>query len=266
MARSGGDDEGVEERHQEAKDEERDSGTEGEIQQCRATLEPTGSWASHDRVSAPLAPKWTLWYKVDVTELERALSDIAEVRERLAMEQRFKGYSGVAAMLSGVLAVLAGLAQRAIVPAPSGTHQEHLYFAIWFLCAALAAMINYGAILNWFWSDASARDRWQTRTVGLSILPALLRGAGFSFALLVRGEVAALPGVWYGCYGVGLFASRTMLPRGVVPIAAAFLVIGIALLFAPPSIALAWWVLPAGFGIGQAAIGALVRRDRAVAQ
>jgi hypothetical protein len=203
----------------------------------------------------------TLWYKVGVTELERALSDIAEVRERLAMAQRFKGYSGVAAAVSGVFAVIAGLAQRAIVPVPSSTHEEHLYFAIWFGCAACAAMVNYGAIVNWFWSDASVRDRWQTRTVGLAILPALLLGAGLSFTLLAHGEIGVLPGVWYGCYGVGLFASRTMLPNRVLPISAAFLLIGVTLLFAPHSLALAWWVLPVGFGIGQIVIGALVRRD-----
>ncbi len=199
-----------------------------------------------------------------MTELDRALSDIAEVRERLAMAQRFKGYSGIAAMISGGLAVLAGIVQRGLVPVPQGPYQEHVYFAIWFACAALAALVNYGAILNWFWSDASARDRWQTRTVGLSILPALLLGAGFSFALLARGEIVLLPGVWYGCYGVGLFASRTMLPRGVVPLCATFLAIGVALLFVPSHVALAWWVLPAGFGVGQAAIGMLVRRDTLV--
>jgi cyanate permease len=105
------------------------------------------------------------------------------------------------------------------------------------------------------------RDRWQTRTVGLAILPALLLGAGLSFALLERGEIGVLPGVWYGCYGVGLFASRTMLPNRVLPIAAAFLLTGVGLLFAPHSVALAWWVLPVGFGIGQIVIGALVRRD-----
>jgi len=199
-----------------------------------------------------------------MTELDRALSDIAEVRERLAMVQRFKGYSGVAAMLSGGLAVIAGVLQRGIVPSPAGTHEEHLYFAIWFACAAIAALVNYGAILNWFWSDASARDRWQTRTVGLAILPALLLGAGFSFALLARGEIALLPGVWYGCYGVGLFASRTMLPRGVLPIAAVFMAVGVMLLFAPANVALAWWMLPVGFGIGQCVIGFFIRRDSAV--
>jgi len=199
-----------------------------------------------------------------MTELDRALSDIAEVRERLAMVQRFKGYSGIAAMISGALAVLAGLVQRAIVPVPSGAHEEHLYFAVWFVCAAVGALVNYGAILNWFWSDASVRDRWQTKTVGLAIAPALLLGAGFSFALLARGEIALLPGIWYGCYGVGLFASRTMLPRDVLPIAAAFMMLGVALLFASRDVALAWWVLPAGFGIGQCVIGALIRRDFAV--
>lgn len=199
-----------------------------------------------------------------MSELDRALSDIAEVRERLAMAQRFKGYSGIAAMISGGFAVIAGVVQRAIVPVPSGIHDEHLYFAIWFACAAVAALVNYGAILNWFWSDASGRDRWQTKTVGLAILPALLLGAGFSFALLARAEIALLPGVWYGCYGVGLFASRTMLPRGVLPIAAAFIALGVALLFTPPSIALVWWVLPLGFGIGQCVIALLIRRDSAV--
>lgn len=199
-----------------------------------------------------------------MTELERALSDIAEVRERLAMAQRFKGYSGVAAMISGALAAGAGLVQHALVPVPAGMHEEHLYFAIWFACAATAALVNYGAILNWFWSDESIRDRWQTRTVGLAILPALLLGAGLSFALLARGEIALLPGVWYGCYGVGLFASRTMLPRGVLPIAAAFMLVGIALLFAPASVALAWWMLPVGFGIGQVVIGVFIRKESAV--
>lgn len=199
-----------------------------------------------------------------MTELERALSDLAEVRERLAMAQRFKGYSGIAAMISGALAVIAGIVQRVLVPVPSGLHDERVYFAIWFACAAIAALVNYGAILEWFWSDASVRDRWQTKTVGLAILPALLLGAGLSFALLVHGEIVLLPGVWYGCYGVGLLASRTMLPRRVLPIAAAFVVAGVALLFTHSAIALAWWTLPLGFGIGQCVIGAFIRRESVV--
>ncbi|MDE2481282.1 MAG: hypothetical protein KGN02_03730 [bacterium] len=198
-----------------------------------------------------------------MNELERALLDIAEVRDRLAQTQRFKGYSGVAAAASGVFALVAGAVQAVLVPVPQGAHDARLYFAIWLTCCAAAAIVNYGAIAHWFVSDASARDRWQTRTVGLAILPALVLGAALSFALLAHDHVSDLPGIWYGCYGVGLFASRTLIPRGVAAIAAGFLAAGIALMFAPPAIALAWWVLPLGFGLGQIAIGALVLRDRA---
>jgi hypothetical protein len=197
-----------------------------------------------------------------MTEIEKALLDIAEVRERLAETQRFKGYSGVAAAASGFLAIAAGVVQGLLVPMPRGGEQDRLYFAIWFACAAGAAIVNYGAIAHWFVSDASARDRWQTRTVGLAILPALTLGAALSFALLASGRIVQLPGIWYGCYGVGLFASRTMIPRGVIPIAAMFLGAGVLLLFAPGQISLAPWVLPTGFGLGQIAIGYLLLRER----
>lgn len=200
-----------------------------------------------------------------MTDLERALADIAEVRDRLGHVQRFKGYSGIAAAASGCFALAAGVLQAVLVPHVQSAHQGHLYFALWFACCAAAMLVNYGAIAHWYVSNASARERWQTASVGLAILPALVLGAALSFALLNANLVAFLPGVWYGCYAVGLFASRTMLPRSVLPVAAAFLLFGIALLFVPREIALAWWVLPAGFGLGQIVIGACVMRERATA-
>lgn len=197
-------------------------------------------------------------------ELERALTDIAEVRERLAMTQRFKGYSGVAAIASGAFALVAGVIQALFIPVPANASQDHAYFGLWFVCCAAAAIVNYGAIAQWFVNDASARDRWQTRTVGIAILPALVLGAALSFALFAGNAFGYLPGVWYACYGVGLFASRTMVPRAVVPIAAAFLIVGVVLLFAPAHVALSWWVLPSGFGLGQVAIGVAVLRERSL--
>lgn len=197
-----------------------------------------------------------------MTDLERALADIAEVRERLGHVQRFKGYSGFAAALSGGFAVAAGVVQMLLVPHVASAHQGHVYFALWFACCAAAVLLNYGAIAHWYVNDATARDRWHTATVGLAILPALVLGAILSFALLRANLYAFMPGVWYGCYGVGLLASRTMLPRHVVLIAAAFMIAGMSLLFVPANVALQWWVLPLGFGIGQLAIGVCVMRER----
>lgn len=199
-----------------------------------------------------------------MTDLERALADIAEVRERLGHAQRFRGYSGIAAMTSGVFAIAGGVVQALVVPAVSSVHQGHLYVALWLACCAAAILVNYGAIAHWYVNDATARDRWQTATVGYSILPALILGAMLSIALVRLNLYAMLPAVWYGCYGVGLFASRTTLPRPVVLIAAGFLFAGIGLLFVPGSIALSWWVVPLGFGVGQILIGCAIIRERNV--
>lgn len=197
-----------------------------------------------------------------MTDLERALADIAEVRERLGHVQRFRGYSSIAAAASGLFALVAGAVQLLIVPHVGSVHDGRLYFAVWFVCCAASVLVNYGAIAHWYVNDATARDRWQTTTVGLSMIPALVLGAMLSFALLRANLFAFLPGVWYGCYGVGLFASRTMVPRAVVPIAAAFMVAGMSLLFVPAALALQWWVLPLGFGAGQLGIGFIIMRER----
>jgi len=197
-----------------------------------------------------------------VTDLERALADIAEVRERLASAQRFKGYSALAAGVSGIFAIVAGAVQALLIGTPAASHDGRVYFAIWFVCCAASMAVNYGAIAQWFVNDASARERWQTRTVGLSILPAVILGAAISFALLHVQDFGLLPGVWFGCYGVGLFASRLTVPRGVLPIAGAFVVIGAALLYVPPAIALQWWIPATGFGLAQLAIAFLVGHER----
>lgn len=197
-----------------------------------------------------------------MTEIERALADIAEVRDRLAGAQRFKGYSAIAAAVSGVFAVAAGIVQGVLVGTPVGSHDGRVYFAIWFVCCAASMVVNYGAIAHWFVNDASARDRWQTRTVGLSILPGVVLGAALSLALLQRELIVYLPGVWFACYGVGLFASRLTVPRGVLAVAFGFLGCGVALLFAPAQLALQPWINAAGFGLGQFAIAAMVGRER----
>ena len=68
-----------------------------------------------------------------------------------------------------------------------------------------------------------------------------------------------LPGIWYACYGLGLFASRTLLPKGVMYAAAMFGLIGAALLLMPNQwLAMAWWVMAAGFAIGQFWIARLI--------
>ena len=195
---------------------------------------------------------------MDVT---RAIADLDEVRSRLASVQRFRGLSGPAALASGLGAFATGMVQLALVPAPHGVADAARYVVIWTACLAFALALNYGAVVVWLLRNWSSRTRTELQTAAIAIVPSIVAGGAFTAALLVRGEVGLLPGTWALCYGLGLLAARSMLPRGVLVVAIGFAAIGSALLFASGLNALAWWVMPLTFGAGQTAIGILLLRE-----
>jgi hypothetical protein len=197
-------------------------------------------------------------------EVSRAIADLEEVRTRLAAVQRFRGLSGGAALASGVAAIASGLIQAASVPHPDSAGSAARYLTIWVACLVCSLAVNYGAIVVWMIKNWSVRSRVELKTVGMTILPSIVAGGLFTAVFIERGQLGLLPGMWCLCYALGLIASRAMAPPGIGWIAALFAASGAALLFAPGSNALAWWVMPATFGIGQVIIGILVTRDDAV--
>ena len=195
-------------------------------------------------------------------EVERAISALDEVRVRLASCQRYRGYSGPAVLASGVVAVGVGLFQGLRAPHPHSEAEIGFYLHLWLSCLVVALVLNYGAVLVWHYRSAALRERRQAPSVALAIVPSMGLGAILSWALLRHGLAPLLPGVWYVCYGTGLLSSRSMLPPRTVPIALGFCFSGAALLLVgEPRLALAWWVMPIGFGVGQMAIGGFLIRD-----
>lgn len=195
-------------------------------------------------------------------EVERALADLTEVRDRLASVQRFRGYSSRVAALSGGIALVGGAAQALLVPHPGTMADVRLYVAIWLTCLAAALAVYYGNLLGWYLRNNGRQARYQSKTVSLSILPALALGAVLSLAVYLQGVPAMLPGIWYACYGLGLFASRNHVPKGVIFVAAMFGLIGAALLLMPNQwLGLTWWVMASGFAIGQFWIGWLIAQE-----
>jgi hypothetical protein len=194
-------------------------------------------------------------------EVRQAMADLAEVRVRLATVQRFDGYSGNAAFASGVVAILAGVVQALLAPQPATPQAREIYLIIWLTCLGCALAINYGAIVVWRTRNRGEQAGAQFRTVGMSILPAIAAGGVVTLALVLRGLDDLLPGMWCATYALGLFSSRAMVPRDVVLVAAAFGAVATVLLLAPNIHPLAWWIMPAAFGIGQIVIGGIVRAD-----
>src|SRR6202035_157880 len=113
-------------------------------------------------------------------EVERALADLEEVRDRLAACQQFKGYSGPAAAASGALAVAAGVVQLALIPRPSTDGDARTYLVVWFGCLVAALLVNYGALAVWYAQNAGRQERVRTRSAGITLLPAIALGAVLS--------------------------------------------------------------------------------------
>lgn len=191
--------------------------------------------------------------------LQQALSDLAEVRDRLAKLQRFQGYSGIAATASGIVALLAGALQQQIIPSPHARSSVDTYLMLWLTCLAGALALNYGAVVIWLLKHRGPRAESQFRTAALSIAPSILLGGALSAALAHHGTYSLLPGTWFACYAVGLFASRDTIPKAAMAVTFGFAALALAFLVSPlESRALEWWVMPLGFGFGQIAIGCMV--------
>lgn len=196
-------------------------------------------------------------------EVEHAVHVLEEVRLRLASCQRFRGYSGPAAVLSGGVAVATGLVQAFEAPYPATVGTVAFYLRIWLACLAVALLVNYGTVALWY-VRATRAERRQTRTAAFAILPSITLAAILSWVLLDHGLPALLPGVWYGLYGTALFSSRTLMPGRVMPVGLGFCVAGgLLLLASSTTIPMSWWVMPIGFGFGQMFIGWLLVRESA---
>ncbi|HET6274610.1 MAG TPA: hypothetical protein VFE16_01565 [Candidatus Cybelea sp.] len=196
-------------------------------------------------------------------ELQRALSDLAEVRERLVRVQRFEGYSAAAAVASGAAALIAGIVQRLTDPLPALPVALHRYVMIWMTCLAVALALNYGAAAVWLWRHRGPAAASGFRSAARSIAPSIVLGGLLTVALIDRSAYALLPGTWFALYSLGLFASRDAIPESTLPVTLGFGALAALFLVSPlQQIALAWWVMPFGFGIGQIAVGALIWKDR----
>lgn len=197
-------------------------------------------------------------------ELQQALSDLAEVRDRLVRVQRFEGYSAVAATASGFAAFAAGYVQLQTAALPQEPGALHRYVFIWMTCLAVALALNYGAVAMWVLRHRGPSALSGFRTAARSIAPSVLLGGLLTVALIDRSAYALLPGTWFALYSLGLFASRDTIPRATFAITLGFAALAALFLVSPlQSIALAWWVMPLGFGLGQIGVGALIWRERA---
>lgn len=187
-----------------------------------------------------------------MTDLNKALADISNIRSQLAAGMLFQGFGPAVMATTGVLAIAAAAAQTLWPSRVASTPEA--YLAVWIGIATAAALL-VGA-------EMIARSR--RRHSGLSTLmivnaleqfmPAGVAGAAVAAVLLkfAPENLWMLPGLWQIFVALGVFSALRSLPRAVVLVAFWYFLTGAAVLIAASQdLTLAPWMMGLPFGGGQ---------------
>ena len=207
-------------------------------------------------------------------DINQALTDIRTMRSQMARGTEFRGYGPVAFTATGVLALIAALAQIMWTVEPQTAADPQSYataeittrvrFIILWGSAGLAALaimafevVTRARRVHVGLADAMIRE------AAIQMAPALIAGAAVTFVLLraAPGSLWLLPGLWQILLSLGVFASRRSLPRPFVWVGIWYMVCGLAcLLFAHGPHAFSPWAMAIPFAVGQFMAAALIHR------
>lgn len=151
-----------------------------------------------------------------------ALAQVKKLREFILSKRFFMGYSGVAKMLGGVVA-LAGAGIMSLKEFPDSLL---VHLAGWGVVLAVALILNYGAFAWWFlFSSQAKRDTAKAMPV-LDAIPALAIGAIFSLAFVLGKHFELLFGTWMCLYGLAHVSYRQSLPIGNYVVGVFYIICG----------------------------------------
>jgi hypothetical protein len=194
-----------------------------------------------------------------MTDVDKALADLADIRTRLAAGTLFQGFGPAVIATSGILAFAAAAAQAHW--SYSLARSPEMFLAAWIGVAVVAA-----ALIG---IEMIARSR--RRHGGLStamivnalelFLPAGFAGAVIAAVFLKFSPLNywMLPGLWQIFVALGTFAAARCLPRTVMLAAAWYFLAGTAvLIMASKELTLSPWMMGLPFGIGQLLMAAVL--------
>jgi hypothetical protein len=192
-------------------------------------------------------------------DINKALSDIVEIRSRIAAGTAFRGYGPLAIIITGVIGLLTATAQSLFLPAITDSQ----FVWCWIGAGLLSALVV----------RLEMQDRSQRLHSGLAdamihqaiaqFLPAAAAALFLPLFLLryVPQSLWLMPGLWQIFVSLGIFASLRSLPASVSWGGFFYFLSGSASLFlANQTHALSPWMMGAPFFLGQCLIAALLWR------
>ena len=182
--------------------------------------------------------------------LNDALSQIADIRQQMARSQAFNGYRSLTSGLTGAMAFVAAMIQKRIVVDP--IHHMNRYLTIWLIVATLSIIVVGIELAIRCWRSDRPLQRELSFHAMEQMTPSIVAGALLTFVISqFAGEIAwVLPGMWSILFGLGVFASRRLLPKATFLVGGFYLLAGLWMISMRYD-ALNAWTMGATFGIGQ---------------
>ncbi len=197
--------------------------------------------------------------RVSPGELQDAVAHLAEIQRRMSAAETFRGYRAATIAATAVLAVAGAGVQAVWCPDPMA--QPLRYLGLWVSIAVASLVTSTTQVLWQGWISTSSHRQQQTRIALEQFLPCTLLGGAVTWAVTDWDPTAMwlLPGLWSGLFGLGVLASSRQLPRPVAGVGLYYLFMAAGPLAAGPGHwACAPWWMALSFGVGQAAIAAIL--------
>ena len=194
-----------------------------------------------------------------MSELHKALGDIASIRGDLARSTQFRGYGPATLAATGIFAMAAAVAQSHYLPSPA--QHPLAYLRIWGALAAVSAALTAAQMITRTRRMHSGLSNQMLRQAVEQFLPALAAGVLLTLVLLRHYSPATfwmLPGLWQLVFSLGVFASCRFLPRPMLAAGVWYLCCGLACLGFGNNRALSPWTMGLAFGGGQLLIAAVL--------
>jgi len=174
-----------------------------------------------------------------MSDLNRALVDIQNIRRQVAQTTEFRGYGPLTLSATAVIALLTGVVQRWWLTEPASHPAQ--YVGLWLTTGILCAVLIATQMLTRANRLHSGMADEMIRIAVAQFLPAAIAGAVLPFVLLKAAPAAIWmqPGLWQVIFSLGVFASCRGLPRPMLLAGAWFLLSGFACIALGDSRALA---------------------------
>ncbi len=189
-------------------------------------------------------------------ELRDALSQISQIRRQMADAQVYRGYRAFPTACSGGLAFAAAIAQAVWLPEPAA--HVSTFIGLWIGVAAVSfAMAGVEMVWHCRRYSSPHSDPWRAQATWLALeqlIPFVVAGGLMTWVLYQYAPeaIAVLPGLWQVLFGLGLLASRRILPWPFPLLAVLYIASGLfCVAWGRGSNAFSPLVMGVPFGVGQ---------------